>query len=69
MPRQYHNARQLPLDRSPETMKVKLSQTITIKCPRCNYAGFEKVVTGRSSGPIYKCPECNTLAQKIEAKK
>ncbi len=68
MPRQYHNARQLPADRSPKTMNVKISELIKVKCT-CGYDGPAKMITGRSVHPIYLCENCNRTAQRIEAKK
>ncbi len=55
----------LPISVTP--MSAKLSKTIAIKCVHCQYEGAAVVVTGRSPHPIYKCPQCNTVAQVIHS--
>jgi transposase-like protein len=49
-------------------LTVKLSTSIVINCPKCQYQGFATVITGRSAFPIYKCPSCNTVAQSDSLK-
>jgi len=46
-------------------VKVKMSESLVMRCVHCFYVGHAQVITGRSTFAIYVCPKCRTVAQII----